>query len=244
MNILLTNDDGYHADGINYLKKYFEDKGENVFIVAPDKEKSGAGHSITLHDAIRLIKHTENVWALRATPADCVVMALLGLVPEKIDVVISGINHGPNIGRDILYSGTAACARQGGFSGIPSIALSMNAWRGPYHFEVVGDFLDKNFGKIISSYNNCDFFYNINIPNVPLSEIKGIQITKPCKKHYYQDSLIHFDSPSQGRYYWVDGAMPVYELEEGTDAKAVKSGFISVSPIKVFPEKADVNIKL
>jgi 5'-nucleotidase len=241
MNILLTNDDGYQAEGINYLKNYFEKKGEKVFIVAPDMEKSGTGHSITLKDAIRLVYQKDNVWALRGTPADCVILATIGLLNEKIDIVISGINHGPNIGRDIHYSGTAACARQGGFSGIPSIALSMNAWKGPYHFEIAGDFLDKHFKMLIDNFT-AEYFYNINFPNIPVGKINGIRQTRPCKRHYYQDTLVHFDSPTQGRYYWVDGAAPVYELEDGTDAKALKEGFISVSPVKVFPENIEVRL--
>ncbi len=242
MNILLTNDDGYRAEGINYLKNYFEGTGEKVFIVAPDAEKSGIGHAITLRDAIRLSYHEDNVWALKGTPADCVILASIGLIPEKIDIIVSGINHGPNIGRDIHYSGTAACARQGGFTGIPSIALSMNAWKGPYNFKPVGDFLDKYFRMLVDSFTG-DFFYNINFPSVPAEKIKGIQQTRPCRRHYYQDTLVHFDSPTQGRYYWVDGAAPVYELEDGTDAKALKNGYISVSAVRIFPDTADVRLE-
>ncbi|MCK4795924.1 MAG: 5'/3'-nucleotidase SurE [Spirochaetes bacterium] len=240
MNILLTNDDGYQAKGIIFLKDYFKKKGHSVFTVAPDREKSGASHSITLRDTIRLIKEKDNEWVIRGTPADCVILGLLGLVPEKINIVISGVNHGPNIGRDIIYSGTAAGARQGGLSGIPSIALSVNAWKGDFYLDSVEDFLDKYFEKLINS-SGKNFFYNINFPNLPLNKIKGIQKTIPCHKHYYQDELVHFDSPIQGRYYWVNGRSPAFELEDGTDAKAIKNGFISVSPVKIFPEAMKID---
>jgi 5'-nucleotidase len=243
MNILLTNDDGAHAKGINYLWNYFKNRDENVFIVAPDREKSGTSHSITLNDSLRLVEETEDRKVIKGSPADCVITALLGLIPEKIDIVISGINHGPNIGRDILYSGTAAAARQAGFSGIPAIALSINSWRKEFHFETVGDFLDKYFNKLVEKANP-DFFYNINFPNKTVSEIKGVKQTFPCPNHYYQDELVFFDSPLQGRYYWVNGSTANYDLQEGTDAKTVKDGFISVSPVKVFPESYDIKLEL
>lgn len=240
MNILITNDDGYQAEGIKFLKNYFEEKGHNVYMVAPDREKSGASHAITLRDSIRLSENKDNLWVLHGNPADCVIVALLGLVPAKIDLVISGVNHGPNIGRDIIYSGTAGGARQGGLSGIPAIALSINSWRGELNLEPVKYFLDNYFDKLVK-YADSKFFYNVNFPNIPLKQIKGVKKTVPCHKHYYQDKLVHFDSPTQGRYYWVTGSNPAYKLEEGTDAKALKEGYISVSPVKVFPESLDVD---
>ena len=242
MNILLTNDDGYQAEGINFLKEYFFKKGNNVFIVAPDTEKSGTSHSITLRDSIRLLFQNENTWVIKGTPADCVILAALGLVPFKIDIVISGINHGPNIGRDIIYSGTAGAARQAGFMGIPSIAISINAWHGEFHFENIKDFLDRHFKKMID-HPKGDFFFNINFPNLPAEKIKGIQKTSPCPRHYYEDKLTHFDAPLQGRYYWVDGRSPAYELQDGTDAKAIKSDYISVSLVKIFPESFESSIE-
>ena len=157
MNILLTNDDGFSAKGLNYLKDYFSKNNHKVFIVAPDREKSGTSHSITYKDSIRLIEQKDNLWVLKGSPADCVILALLGLVPEKIDIVISGINHGPNIGRDIIYSGTAAAARQAGFSDIPAMAMSINAWKGDFHFDIAGGFLDKYFDKF-NPQHQASFF--------------------------------------------------------------------------------------
>jgi len=243
MNILLTNDDGYKAEGINYLRDYFEKKDHHkVFVVACEKERSGASHSLTFTHSIKLIKNIDNLWVIDGTPADCVILSVLGLLPVKIDLVISGINHGPNIGRDIIYSGTVACARQGAFYDIPSIALSINGWKGPYYMETVGDFLDKHLDMLIKV---CDksFFYNINFPNLPADKIKGIKNTNPCDLHYNEGDLVYFDSPYQGRYYWMGDTKGINTLEEGTDAKAVKDGYISVSSLKIFPESCNVDLK-
>lgn len=243
MNILLTNDDGYQANGINFLKEYFEKKDHKVFIVVPDREKSGSSHSITLKDTIKLIDHKDNLWILNGTPADCVILGLLGLIKEKIDFVVSGINHGPNIGRDIIYSGTAAAAREAGFSKIPSMALSIDCWEKYLDFEVAEYFLNKYFNKLSKSIKK-NFFYNINFPNIKLEELNGVQMTVPCPNHYYMDELLHFEVPFQGKYYWVNGYVPNYKLQKGTDAMAIKNNYISVSPVKIFPEAEKINFKL
>ncbi len=240
MNILLTNDDGYLAEGIDYLKKYFEKKNHKVFLVAPDSEKSGFSHSVTLKDTIRLVYHKDNVWALKGTPADCVNLALLGVIPEsKIDVVVSGINHGANIGKDIIYSGTVGGARQGGLAGIPSIALSANTWGEDIDYKNAEYFLDNFFEKIMKK-NDGSFIYNVNFPNTPT--VKGAKKTKPCHNHFYKDSLLCFDSGYNGKYYWLKGDYPVFEKDEGSDACAIRNGYISISPIKILPEDIDVDI--
>jgi 5'-nucleotidase len=243
MNILLTNDDGYQAEGIRFLNEYFTKNGHNVFVVAPDRERSGVSHAITLRDTIRLMHQKDNLWVLQGNPADCVIMALLGLVPEKIDLVVSGVNHGPNIGRDIIYSGTAAGARQGGLSGLPSIALSVNCWTGQMYLEPVRTFLDKYFERLVKAAKSS-FFFNVNFPNIPQEKIKGVMLTRPCHRHYYQDELVSFDSPTQGKYFWVTGSKPSYQLEDGTDAKALKEDHISVSAVKVFPEAVQTDLIL
>lgn len=241
MRILITNDDGYRAEGINFLANYLKEKKHEVYIVAPETEKSGCSHSLTFSDSIKLITQQDNLWVIRGTPVDCVLVGLLSLAPKEIDIVISGINHGPNIGRDIMYSGTAAAAREAGFNGVKSIALSMNAWRPKFMFEVAKEFLDKYLEKLINlDYKN--YFLNINFPNISKNDVKGTKITKPCINHYFQDEIIHFDSPFQGRYYWIKGSNPAYKLEEDTDAFAVKNEYISVSAIKIFPESTECKI--
>lgn len=240
MNILLTNDDGYLAEGIQFLKKYFEKQNHNVFLVAPDSERSGFSHSVTLKDTIRLVYHKDNVWALKGTPVDCVNLALLGVIPEKkIDIIVSGINHGANIGKDIIYSGTVGAARQGGLLNIPSIALSANTWGEDIVYDNIQYFLDNHFESIMAK-NKGDFIFNVNFPN--LKTIKGVKKTKPCHHHYYNDTLLCYDSGYNGKYYWLKGDYPVFEKDEGTDAGAVKNGYISISAIKILPEDMDIDI--
>lgn len=243
MNILLTNDDGYQAGGLLFLKDYFLRKGHKVFIVAPDSEKSGSSHALTLKDSIRLVDQKENTWIICGTPADCVLLGLIGLVPEKIDVVLSGLNHGLNIGRDIIYSGTVGGARQGGFTGLPSFALSIDADGKALNFKTIENFLNKNFIKLVKLHNE-KFFFNINFPNLPQDKIKGVKSTIPCHSHQYEDELVSFDSPFQGRYYWIHGDVANYEYTEGSDAKAINDECISVSPIKVYPEAVSINMEL
>jgi len=242
MNILLTNDDGFYADGLNFLKDYFSKTNKHkIFIVAPDSEKSGFSHSITLKDTIRLVKHIDNLWVLKGTPVDCVTLALLGLVPEKIDWVISGVNNGPNIGKDIIYSGTVGAARQGGLHNLPSMAISVNSWGESIYFDNVQYFMDNYFEKLMKN-NRGDFIYNVNIPNIPNESLKGVKKTIPCHSHYYQDELESFDSPGQGKYFWIKGTYPIFENDEGTDAGAIKTGFISVSGVKFLPEAAEFEL--
>lgn len=241
MRILLTNDDGYKADGLNYLNKYFQEKGHTVFVVAPDSEKSGFSHSITLKENIRQIRQFENFWVIKGTPVDCVTLSLLGIVPDKFDVVVSGVNHGQNMGKDIIYSGTVGAARQGGLYGIPSMAISMLYYEGKFDFENVGIFLDSYFEKLIAK-NDGSFIYNVNFPNPFKHEIKGVKKTVPCLHHYYRDELLSKDIPDFGKYYWIKGNNAIFEKDEGTDAGAVKNGFISVSPIKILPESYDIDL--
>jgi len=241
MNILLTNDDGYKAEGLLYLNNYFLRKGHKVFVVAPDSEKSGFSHSITLKECVRLVMQFDNFWVIKGTPVDCVTLASLGILGEKMDIVVSGINHGPNIGKDIIYSGTVGAARQGGLHEIPSMSISINTWGEKIDFDSVEFFLDDYFEKLMKK-NDASFIYNVNFPNLPIDKIKGVKKTIPCHKHYYQDELIIHDIPNFGKYFWLKGNKPVFEEDEGTDAKAVLDGFISVSPIKILPESAIVDI--
>jgi 5'-nucleotidase len=234
MNVLLTNDDGYQADGLNFLKEYFEKRGDTVFVVAPDGERSGYSHSITLKDAIHLKKQYDNVWALNGTPADCVQLALLGMVPGHIDVVVSGVNHGPNIGKDVIYSGTVGGARQGGLHDIPSFAMSSNAWNADINFEPITWFLNNCFDQLIPQYDGT-FFYNINFPNKPLKEIQGITKSTLCNNHWYTDTLHHYDSPHQGRFFWIGADEPRFEQHEGTDAETIVNDKITVSAINNLP---------
>lgn len=242
MNILLTNDDGYRAGGINFLNDYFKKRGHKVFMVAPHTQRSAVSHAITLNDSIRLEMQFDNVWVTTGTPADCTMLALLGMIEEKIELVVSGINHGPNIGKDIIYSGTVAAARQASLNGIPSMALSANTWEDDIYFENVERFLDDHFERLAAK---CDssFVMNINFPNIPPEEIKGIKKTIPCRHNYYNDELVSFDSPFQGKYFWISGNGREFKDDPRTDYHAVENGYISVSPIKILPEEAELDLE-
>ncbi len=246
MNILLTNDDGFSAEGLLVLKRYFEKKSEhNIFIVAPDTEKSGFSHSITFTELTKLVKQHDNTWIIRGTPADCVNLALLGMVEEKIDLVISGINHGPNMGRDTLYSGTVGAARQAAFYNVPSIALSLNTWSGDKnreHFDNVAPFFDKHFDTLIKNIDT-NFVFNINFPNIAYENIKGVKNTKPYHEEHYNDELFLVDAQHLGKYYGVKWRHKFVELDSEFDASAVRDGFISVSALKILPEGFNLNIK-
>ena len=245
MNILLTNDDGFSSDGLSILREYFETKKEyNIFIVAPDTEKSGYSHSITFTELNRVIKHYDNIWIVRGTPADCVNLALLGMIDKKIDLVISGINHGPNMGRDTLYSGTVGAARQGAFCNVPSMALSLNTWSGDRtrdHFDNIVPFFDKYFDLLLK-YLNTDFVFNINFPNIPYKDIKGIKNTIPYHLEHYDDELFLVDGGHLGKYYGIKWKHIFMKEDIKFDACAIKNGFISVSALKILPEGFDLNI--
>lgn len=243
MNILLTNDDGYLADGINFLNDYFTSKGHNVTMITPDTQKSGFSHAITLNDSIKLVHKKKNLFVLDGTPADCTHLGLLGLIDTQVDLVISGINHGINVGKDIIYSGTFAAARQGSLYGIPSIAMSSSTWGEDIIFENVSSFLDKYLDILIKN-NDGSFVFNVNIPNIPPDQIKGVKKTKPASKHFYNDELVRFDAPWQGTYYWIGGTKPSYNDDITTDAGAVAGNYISVSAIKILPEEVEIDLEL
>lgn len=188
-------------------------------------------NSITISEPIRCTKVGDRIFASSGTPADCVILATLGVVPRPIDVVISGINIGANLGSDIVYSGTAAAARQAAFKQIPGIALSLNSFKEPFYFEPLAEFTANHLAELVSLWNE-DHFVNINAPNV--SDILPARITTPAMRRY-EDRLLPFQPPRGGTYYFVDGHPERTELLPGTDWHAVEHGFISISPIMLNP---------
>jgi 5'/3'-nucleotidase SurE len=162
MRILLTNDDSISSGGIKALIRALSPAHE-VWVVAPENEKSGGSHSITIHDSLRVREVGERLFSCRGTPADCVLISLLGFVPAKVDLVLSGINHGPNLGTDILFSGTAAGARQGALMGVPSVALSMAIATAPHDFTAAAEFALRNL-EIFREMGTDDHFMNVNVP--------------------------------------------------------------------------------
>lgn len=231
MRLLLTNDDGIHSDGIQALVTALAGSHE-VWVVAPEAEKSGGSHSITLRDALKVRRIAETQFACRGTPADCVMIALLGLVPRGIDLVISGINHGPNLGTDILYSGTAAGARQGALMRVPSVALSVGAYRAPFDFTGAAEFAARNLDNF-RTLGTDDHFLNINFPVAGTQEAETV-ITFPSRRIYRME-LHTYDAPDGDMYCFVGGALPEAHPEEGSDCMVVSQGRISISPIHAHP---------
>jgi 5'-nucleotidase len=230
MRILLTNDDGISSDGIAALIRALS-RVHDVWVVAPETEKSGGSHSITLKDSIRLRLVGDQRYSCRGTPADCVLVAVLGIVPQPIELVISGINHGPNLGTDILYSGTAAGARQGALMGVPSVAMSLNA-RPPFDFDPAADFAARNL-EIFRELGTDDHFLNINFPADGNAQSEP-RITFPSRR-IYRETLSTHTAPNGDVFCFMSGTPPDTHPEEGSDGMVVTHGRISISPIHAHP---------
>lgn len=232
MKILLTNDDGVASPGILRLREVLEEADHEVWTVAPDGERSGMSNYITLTEAIRCEAVGDRIYATSGSPADCVIVALLGAIPVEPDVVISGINIGPNLGTDIIYSGTAAGARQAAQKGIPGIAVSLDSFRPPLHFAPVAGFVADHLQELMELWNR-DHFININAPNVDTRDLP-VQITRPSVRRY-ADTLHRWEPPRGGVYYFVDGRLDGAPTESGTDWHAISEGAISISPVLLNP---------
>ena len=238
MIILLTNDDGIESAGILAMADVLT-SGHEVWMVAPDIERSGTSHAITLRDAVRISEIRTRTYACGGTPADCVLFALLGAIPVKPDVVISGINHGANLGTDIIYSGTAAAARQAALMDRPSIAVSLVGGSPPNDFRLAARFVEENLSLLVGLWSP-DHFINVNVPDIELCEPDGrtvrVQVTHPTRR-IYRDHLVDFTAPSGDKYYFLQGSLVESGLEEGSDWAAVSGGRISVSAVHLHPLK-------
>jgi 5'-nucleotidase len=245
MKILMTNDDGIASPGILLLAKILLEAGHTAYIVAPDKDRSGSSHSITfLNEPCKLNALDTNTWSCSGTPVDCVIVALLGGIPEICiagdgelnysnapDLVLSGINSGANLGTDILYSGTAAGARQGSLLGIPSISLSLVENHQNYRWESAVSFIVKNLYQI-KSYWEKGTFVNVNLPNI---EIPRALIQTFPSNRYYNDSIIKYISPENEVYCFTKIGKTRNLHEEGSDWEEVLKGNAAFSIIKTQP---------
>jgi len=235
MRILLTNDDGVASPGLRRLGEALDGEHE-VWIVAPDSNRSGSSHSITLGTPSRFRRTGERQFTCWGTPADCVMVALMGLVPEPPDLVLSGINLGPNLGTDILYSGTAAAARQAAFMGRPAVACSLAAYDPPYHLDFATRFLAGNLRAFVGLWAE-DHFLNINSPNSAAPA--GAEVTFPARR-VYKDTLVRFQAPNGDLYCFLGGQQPEAREEPGTDYRAIQQGAVSISPILIHPANHDI----
>ena len=226
--ILVTNDDGVYSPGIQTLAKRLRELDE-VVIVAPDRERSAAGHSMTLHRPLLIEEIKESVYSVNGTPTDCVNIAVKGLLKEAPRLVVSGINKGPNLGDDVTYSGTVAGAIEGTLLGIPSFAVSLAA-REDFRFAEAAEVAFCTAARIFGEGMPQGTLLNINVPNLSLSEIQGTLITRLGKRIYHQMTVERVD-PRGKKYYWIGGGEPDWERGEGTDLDAVDRKMVSVTPL-------------
>ncbi|MCB5272117.1 MAG: 5'/3'-nucleotidase SurE [Candidatus Cloacimonetes bacterium] len=229
MRILLVNDDGIAAAGIRALQKSLKEAGHQVIMVAPDRERSAASHSITLRQDIHATRIAEDEWAVSGTPVDCVVIALQKIIKEKIDLVVSGINAGQNMGEDVLYSGTVAGAVEAAMLGHKAIALSINAYENQ-NFASATKWFMKLMDEGITDLLQANEVLNINFPNIPPEEVKGVRLTKTGHRRYYNFVTI-LEETEDAFSYRVGGNAPEWDFENGTDSEAVSQGYISITPL-------------
>jgi 5'-nucleotidase len=228
--ILVTNDDGIYSPGIQILAKTLKALGD-VYIVAPDRERSAVSHSLTLHRPLHADEIKEKVYSVNGTPTDCVNIGVNGILKAKPDLVVSGINKGANLGDDITYSGTVMAAIEAKILGIPSFAISLVA-TGNFLFQEAA-----NFGLILSeailkSGLPENTLLNVNFPNLPISGIKGARITRQGKR-IYGDIVTEIVDPRGKKHFWIGGNRLSWEKGEETDFEAIHEGMISITPLHV-----------
>ena len=229
MKILLVNDDGILAPGIRALSEELKNAGHKITIVAPDSERSSASHSLSIRKELKVNKIAENEYAVSGTPVDCSVIALQKILTEQVDLIISGINAGQNMGEDVLYSGTVGAAMEAALLGYRAIAVSINSYINQ-KFDVAAYWVRKLLDLGIAKQAEAYGVLNINIPNLPLEEIKGIRLTRTGHRKYYNFVKIIKEN-EDGFIYEVGGDIPVWDNETGTDAEAVNNGYISLTPL-------------
>ncbi len=228
MRILISNDDGYKADGITQLVKSLSEIAE-VIVVAPSENKSAASSSLTIGKPLKPIQIETNIYAIDATPSDCVHLALCGFIKESVDLVVTGINFGANLGDDVIYSGTVAGAIEGRFLGLPSIAMSLASWECK-HFETAGNIAKLLVAQIDKAPLAYNTIINVNVPDIPMSEIKGIKSTRLGNRHKSEPSIQDLNNPA---LFWIGENGKEADNGEGTDFHAVSNNYVSVTPLQI-----------
>lgn len=228
--ILISNDDGIHSEGIRVLADALEPVGE-VWVVAPDRERSAASHSLTLHRPLRARKVSDRWYSVDGTPTDCITLAIHGILHCLPDIVISGINKGGNLGDDISYSGTVSAAMEGTLFGVDSFAISL-VGDGDYNFKPAVDFAKRLTIYILEQGLPKDSLLNVNVPNVKdEGEIKGYRITRQGRRFFEEDLIVEKVDPRGKKYYWIGGNSVRWVEDADSDYAAVKENYISITPI-------------
>ncbi|APJ14131.1 MULTISPECIES: 5'/3'-nucleotidase SurE [Aeromonas] len=229
MRILVSNDDGVHAKGIRALSEALAACGE-VIVVAPDRNRSGASHSLTLEVPLRVTRIAETGYhAVKGTPTDCVHLAVNELVRPEPDMVVAGINHGANLGDDVIYSGTVAAATEGRHLGFPSLAISLV---GKTHFATAAHYAAQLVRGMMVHPLPADQILNVNVPDLPLDQIKGIRVTRLGNRHR-AESVICSEDPRGQPIYWIGPPGSQQDAGEGTDFAAIEQGYVSITPLTI-----------
>lgn len=237
MKILISNDDGVYAPGLRFLAESLA-KIANITVVAPDRNRSGASNSLTLTRPLRIKQLDNEYYSVDGTPTDCVHLAVTGFLETKMDIVVSGINDGANLGDDVLYSGTVAAAMEGRYMGLPAIAFSM-AGEHIQHYRTGAEVARELVSKMKSAVLPSQTVLNVNIPDIPLAEIRGVQITRLGKRHLAEPMVKGID-PRGRPIYWVGPPGAAADAGIGTDFYAISQGYVSVTPLQFDMTNYDV----
>jgi len=228
--ILVTNDDGVHAPGLKALHEAVAQLG-NAVVVAPEQDNSAVSHSITMRRPLRVIQLDDHTYTIDGTPTDCVTIGVHKILSQKPDLIVSGINPGANLGDDISYSGTVSAAIEGTMYDIPSLAFSLDG-NPPYSFEVAAAVAWKLASMALAFRVPPGSLLNINVPQLPSGEIKGIRFTRQGRR-VYKDAIQETYDPWGRKHYWIGGGTVHWSGGENTDEQAVRNGYISVTPIQL-----------
>lgn len=235
MKLLISNDDGYRAEGLRFLVDAMRPLAD-ITVVAPDRNRSGASNSLTLDVPLRVFPYGEAMFYVNGTPTDCVHLAISGLFDYEHDMVISGINDGANLGDDVLYSGTVAAAVEGRFLGLPAIAVSLvfdpGLPEGGHHFATAARVAAELLMRVQRSPLHRATILNVNVPDLPYEQIKGLQSTRLGARHR-SEAVIPARDPRGRPVYWIGPAGGGEDAGPGTDFHAVANGFVSVTPLQI-----------
>lgn len=230
MRILLSNDDGYFAPGIQTLADALAGLGE-IVVVAPEQNRSGASNSLTLDRPLFLKQEANGFYFVNGTPTDCVHLAVTGMLDYLPDIIVSGINHGANMGDDTIYSGTVAAATEGYLLGIPSIAISLTSHNGEY-FNTAGLVARNLVERFIDNPIREPVLLNVNVPDIPHADLRGTEVTRLGRRHK-AEPVVTMRSPRNETVYWVGAAGGAADAGPGTDFNAVERGCVSITPLQI-----------
>ena len=230
MRILLSNDDGYFAPGIEHLARALAEIAD-ITVVAPERDRSGASNSLTLDRPLSLRRAANGFHYVNGTPTDCVHLAVTGMLDELPDLVVSGINLGANMGDDTIYSGTVAAATEGFLLGIPGIAVSLCSKAGA-HFETAARVAREIVETVVRERPQAPLLLNVNVPDVPYAELRGRAVTRLGKRHK-AEPVVRTTTPRHETVYWVGAAGAAQDAGEGTDFHAVGQGLVSITPLQI-----------